>query len=313
MIVVHLLFYFCSLITIWYGAGLIISGVVKFSSQLKISSFAVSFFILGILTSMPELALGLNAISIGDPEIFVGNLLGGVIVIFLFIIPILAILGNGIRLSKQLDKRNVLLSLLTIASPAIFLADNKISHVDGAFMILLYLFLLFFIQKKRGIVETIEQTSLFPKINYVDSFMRIIIGVIIVYFTSKFLVDRTLYFSEIFAISPFIISLVVLSLGTNIPELSIAVRSVLSGNNEVALGDYIGSASANTLLFGILSFINPTTVIINGNFIITFLFIILGVILFYFFSRSRNDISRKEGLALLGIYVIFFSIELLKL
>lgn len=312
MLAIHLLFYICSFITIWFGAGLIISGVEKFSSQLKISSFAVSFFILGLLTSIPELSLGLNAIAIGDPEIFVGNLLGGVIVIFLLIIPVLAILGDGITLSRQLDKRNVLLSLLTIASPAFFLADKKISNIDGVFMILLYLFLLFFIQKKRGLIEAIENSGLHPKVNYVDSFMRIIVGVVIVYFTSQFLVDRTIYFSNVFQISPFIISLVALSIGTNIPEFSLAIRSVLSGKKEIALGDYIGSASVNTLLFGVLSIINSTQVNINGNFIITFFFILLAVILFYLFSRSRNDISRKEGLFLLGLYVSFLIIELLK-
>lgn len=312
MIAVHLLFYLCSFLTIWFGAGLIISGVEKFSSQLKISSFAVSFFVLGILTSIPELSLGLNAIALNDPEIYVGNLLGGVIVIFLVIIPVLAILGNGISLSKELDKRNILLSLFTISSPALFLADKKITNIDGIAMIILYLFLLFFVQKKRGLIDAIEQSTIRPRINYVDSCMRIIVGVIVVYFTSKFLVDRTIYFSELFHVSPFLISLIGLSLGTNIPEFSLAIRTVISGNKSIALGDYLGSAAANTLLFGILSMMYPSVVHVNGNFLLTYFFILLGVILFYLFSRSKNDISRYEGLALIGIYVCFLIIELLK-
>ncbi len=179
-------------------------------------------------------------------------------------------------------------------------------------MILLYMMLLFFIHKRRGIIDTIEQTAMQQRIHYVDSFVRIIIGVIIVYFTSKFLVDRTLYFSHLLEISPFLISLIALSFGTNIPEFSIAIRSVLSGNNDIALGDYIGSASANTLLFGILSILNKSVVRVDGDFIITFIFVILAIILFYLFSRSRNDISRIEGLSLLGLYMLFLTLELIK-
>ena len=309
---IHLLFYVCSLLSIWFGAGLIIRGVDAFSSQMKISSFAVSFFILGILTSIPELSLGLNAIALHDPEIFVGNLLGGIVVIFLLIIPVLAVIGNGIILSKQLDKRNLLLSLLTIVSPVIFMADKKISNMDGVFMVLLYILLIFFIQKKKGIIEAIGQHTHIQKINYVDSGVKILIGVVIVYLTSKFLVDRTIYFSHLFHISPFIISLIALSLGTNIPELSLAIRSIVLGKKDIALGDYIGSAAANTLLFGLLSIINPTVIYINGNFYVTFFFIALGIMLFYLFSRTKNDISRKEGLVLSGIYIFFLITELLK-
>ncbi len=311
MIFIHLLFYICSLLCIWFGAGLIVRGVDNFSSQLKVSSFTVSFFMLGILTSIPELSLGLNAIAINDPEIFVGNLLGGVIVIFLLIIPLFAILGGGVKISKQLDKRNLLFALLTIASPIFFLADKKLTNVDGVFMLILYLLLMIFIQKKKGLLDTLGSTNK-PKINYVDSFARIIIGVIIVYFTSKFLVDRTVYFSNLFEVSPFLISLIGLSLGTNIPELSLAIRSVLTGKKDIALGDYVGSASANTLLFGFFSILNPGVIHINGNFYITVVFILISVFMFYFFSRSRNDISRKEGFLLLALYLFFLLTELLK-
>src|SRR4030042_5741949 len=106
MLIAIVISYFLSFFVIWYGAGLIISAVDKISKKSNISKFAVSFFILGLLTSTPELAVGINSIADHDPEIFVGNLLGGIIVIFLLIVPILAIMGNGIKLAHQLNSKN---------------------------------------------------------------------------------------------------------------------------------------------------------------------------------------------------------------
>ena len=103
--------YVLSFVAIWFGAGLIISSVEELSKKLNISSFAVSFFVLGILTSIPEASVGINSIIDRDPEIFVGNLIGASLVLFLLVIPILAVAGNGIRLAHQLDGKSLLVSL----------------------------------------------------------------------------------------------------------------------------------------------------------------------------------------------------------
>ncbi len=104
----------------------------------------------------------------------------------------------------------------------------------------------------------------------------------------------------------------ILSLGTNLPELSLAVRSVLSGKKDIAFGDYIGSAAANTLLFGIFTILNDGEVLTADNFLITFLFILFAVVSFYFFSRSKNEISIKEGFILISVYLLFIIVELSK-
>ncbi len=79
---------------IWFGAGLIVTAASKFSQKLKLSPFAFSFVFLGILTSTPEFSVGLQAIADHDAEIFVGNLLGGIVVLFLVVIPMLAVFGK---------------------------------------------------------------------------------------------------------------------------------------------------------------------------------------------------------------------------
>lgn len=303
--------YLFSLLVIWFGAGLIISSVDKLSKKWKVSSFAVSFFLLGLLTSIPEFAVGLTSISKNNSEIFVGNLIGGVVVIFLFIIPLLAIFGKGIKLNSQLNDKNLLTSFIVMLAPAFLIMDRRVTNFEGALLIGLYFYLFYVIQTRKGVLDNDHGSTLHRRYySYVD-ILKILLGVGLVFVSSNTIVDGTLYFAAVFNVPAFYISLIALSLGTNIPEISIAVRSIYSGKKDIAFGDYVGSAAANTLLFGFFTILNSGEVITVNNFTKTFVMIAIGLGLFYYFSRSKHDISRKEGIILFLLYFIFTSLELL--
>ena len=303
--------YILSFIAIWFGAGLIVSSVEDLSKKLNISSFAVSFFVLGILTSIPEASVGINSIIDGNPEIFVGNLIGASLVLFLLVIPLLAFFGNGIRLAHQLDGKSLLVSLAVVASPVYFILDKKVTPFEGSFLIFLYIILFYLIEKKKGLLEKIREVTSVRKTHILEDIMKIIAGSAIVFYASSMIVDKTIYFSGVFNISSYLISLLVLSIGTNMPELSLAVRAITLGKKDIALGDYVGSAAANTLFFGLLAILNRSEVNVSNHYIETFVFTILGLGLFYYFTRSKNDISRREGVILLIVYFMFVLIEII--
>lgn len=306
-----IILYVFSFIVLWYASDLIISSVDKMSKSIKMSRFALSFFILGMLTSMPEIGVGITSIIENDPQIFVGNLLGGVVVIFLFIIPILAIFGNGINLTNRMDSGALFMSLIICVAPSFLVADRRVGIFEAILMILLYLITFYIVQRKQNLVESFESAVKKNGKHNLVSFLRILIGLVLIFFVSDFIVERTMEFSEVLKISPFVISVVVLSIGTNLPELFIAVRSLKSNNKDIAFGDYIGSATANTLIFGVMVMINGGAIIIPNHFIQRFIFIFIGLILFYFFARSKNRLSRKEAVILLLLYLCFIGVELI--
>lgn len=309
MLLFNTIYFLFLLLIIWFGSGLVVNSIDKLRKKIRLSPFVVSFFILGMLTSLPELAIGINAVSEGQPEIFVGNLLGATAVIFLLIIPLLAILGNGIKLKHKLSKPSFVSILLVCLAPAFFILDKRITSLEAFALVMCYVFATYLMQDKYRMLNTKKQRILsLKKYSFLD-ILKILFGIILIFLASQFIVDKTLYFSEQFQIAPFYISLLALSLGTNLPELSIAIRSIISRKKEIAFGNYLGSATANTFLFGFLSILNNGEVLTVNNFIVTFGFIALGIILFYYFSNSRNDISRKEGLLLLAGYVLFCIFE----
>lgn len=312
MIFVHVFFYVLAFLLLWYCSGIIVNSVGRLASKLKLSSFAVSFFVLGILTSIPEFSVGINSIINKTPDIFVGNLLGASLVLFILIIPLLAVFGGGVKLIHQLNENNLIFSLLVVAAPIFLIADNVLTRTEGVFLILIYVILFYFIEKKNGLMALGQEKQIISKNkHFIEDSLEIILASVIIFLASKFIVGETVYFASLFNVSEFIIGLVILSIGTNLPELSLAIKSIFLGKKEVALGDYLGSAAANTLLFGLFTLLNGKRVNVSVYSFRILILTLFGLGVFYLFSRSKNDISKREGKILLLIYLLFIISQVL--
>lgn len=297
--------------SLWLGSGLIVSSTSKFAQKLRLSAFAFSFVFLGLLTSIPEFSVGLQSIADHDPEIFIGNLVGGIMVLFFLIIPLLAIFGNGINLKHEFDNTALLFSIGVILTPSLFLLDKKVTILEGFILIILYILLIYIVERKKGIFNR-KNSQLFNIKSYsYKDILKIFTGIAIVFISSSVIVDKTIYFAAQFDISAFYISLIVIAIGTDLPEITLAIRSVFSGKKDIAMGDYFGAGVASTLLFGLFTILNGGEIITVNNFLITFLFITIAFGLFYFLTHSRNYISRNDGFFLLGTYILFIILELI--
>lgn len=308
---IQVLIYIACFFFVWLGSGLIVPTVSDLAKSWKLPRFVISFFLLGLLTSLPEMTISSFALLQGDPAIVAGNLLGGVIVVFLGVIPLLGLVGDGVRIPNQLDKKLLVITLLVVVAPAFLTADQKLNKWEGIFLILMYLSLLVFFSFKQSILEKVKNGLIKKKRNNLILFLKIGLGMAILIAASQQIVNSTLYFADLLSISPFFVSLIVVALGTNIPELSIVFRSIISGKKDIALADYLGSASANTLLLGIFTVLYGSTIQLPNHFFQRFSFLALGLVLFYIFARSKNTLSRKESGVLLLLYLGFVVFELL--
>lgn len=308
----HLLYYLLGFVLIWVGAGLAVKDIDRLSRKLHFSSFAVSFLFLGFFTSISEISVGINALVERDPEIYVGNLIGGSIVLFLLVIPLLAVAGNGLKMVHSLQQRHLAVVLFTIAAPVFLVFDNVVSLADAAIFIILYVYLFKTLHEERGIRNFLASLVAFRETAMLKILGKVALGVGMVLMASRLIVNETLYFASAWHVSPFIISLLVISIGTNVPELSIAVRSLYLGKREVALGNYLGSAAFNTLTMGMLTIANGGKVTMVQSFTLPLIFLVVGLILFYRFGKSGSRITRNEGWQLIALYAAFLVTEIVR-
>jgi cation:H+ antiporter len=314
MTIIDWLLYAAAFFGLWLGSGLVISSVRLLANRIRMSSFAFSFFVLGVLTSIPEIAVGTTALVEHHPEIFIGNLLGGIVVIFLLVIPLLAVINKRVHVKEHLSNGKMLITLAVIGAPTLVIADKTVTNPEGIMLILLYAALFFVIRTRQGVMARIRNVFKQDGSNFKNSsILKLLIGIAIVFFTSRFIVDQTILVGETYELSTFLVSLVILGLGTNLPEISLALRSLVSKTEDIALGDYLGSAAANTLLFGVFTLINYGDVVAEKSFVSTSLFIALSLVVFFALTRTQNTLTRVEGMLLLAGYAVFVIFEYLQL
>lgn len=307
----HILLYVTGFIGIWIGAGVAITSVEKMAHKLRLSSFLVSFLVLGFFTSISEISVGINAVLSDDPGIFVGNLIGASIVLFLLVIPLLALVGHAITINKEVRGTNLILPLVVVAIPVLLSLDGIVSRIDAVIAVVLFVISALVIEQRRGFVKSVATLSQFKNLSVAQELLKIIVGSLIIYGSSWLVVNQTHYFSVLLGLSDFFISLMIIGIGTNLPEMSLIVRSLFMKSNQVAFGDYLGSASFNSFLYGILTLWHGKPIYLNNSYAVSLGFLIVGLVLFYIFAKSKHSISKLEALGLFSLYVAFFLVEVL--
>lgn len=310
LVFTHIFLFLLAASIVWYFAGLLIESVNRVAKRFHQNSFTIAFFVLGFITSISEISVMVNSTIDKTPQVSAGNLAGASFVIILFIIPLLAVLGNGIGLRNTLSRRNLALGLFSMLLPTLFLIDGDVTRSEGLVCLLSYFTLFYFIRKKETLpaavaVEEVEEGLLKKAQATTWDVAKIFGGGVFIFLGGHILVQESVFFAELLTVPRSIIGLVVLSLGTNIPELVVAVCAIRKKKKDIAFGNYIGSALANTFIFGLLPFFNGTFLSEPSGFMITLVLTVVGFALFYASCLSKNRLSRKEGLLILSIYALF--------
>lgn len=310
MLFSQILIFIVSALALWWGTGMVVNSTTSLAKSLHISTFTISFFVLGIMTSLPEIMIGITALNRGESALMVGNLLGATLILFLLVIPLLALVGKGIALPSTLHRPQLILSLITILAPALLIADRTLHIWEGLLLVTLYGGLFVVLSRKESLYEKIvaRLTSATHKTQY--RLYKLLGGLLVIIFAAHYMVDVAEFFAATFAWSPFLVGLLIVALGTNIPELSLVVRAAFSGKSDVALADYIGSAAANTLLIGSFTLFSGGGIVLPNHALVRIIILLASLGLFYIFIRSQKRLSRGEALVLLCIYGIFVMIEI---
>lgn len=297
---------------IWFFAGLLLDSVGRLASRLCKSGFGVAFFVLGFLTSIGEISVAVNAGISGVPSVSAGNLAGASFVILLLIVPFLAVAGNGMSIKGLVSKQSLAFTLLVITFPILLLADGRVTMIEGLFAILAYVALAYSIWNRP---EGKESNVCVPKTHEKRWEMRLdiarlVVGGLAVFVASHFLVLESVAIAKYFSVPASLIGLLLLSIGTNMPEIVIAVRAIMRKQKDIAFGDYLGSAAANVPIFGALALFTGGFVVESSEFVATSILAIVGFLLFYFFTRSHSKLTRKEGSILLLFYGAFVLVQI---
>lgn len=283
------------------SADFLVHHIKIISRKLGIKIFALGV-VLGIMTSLPEMTVGINSLINNVPNISVGNLLGSVMVIFGLILGISLILNRKIR--TRGDMKYLLPQLGVVFLPFILGLDKKFSSLDGVIMIITYIILLIYLYQISKHYQRV-QISIIKEQKIFKSILLSIISAIVVVTSSYIIVKLSILLLNKLEIKPFILGLLIFSLGTNLPEITVAITSWKKKSPELSISHLMGSIITNVIILGSMSIINP--IIINLGYSYTILVVFVALILFLtaIFYKTKKSLDRIEGLFLISIYFIF--------
>ena len=289
---------------LWFGTELTIRGAVTVASRLGVSEFIVGVAILSIGSDLPELAIAIDGAIInlhsGDAsDVVVGTAIGSSLGQIGFVLGTAALLSY-LTLPRSMIFQHGSVLLGSVALLGVFGFDGTVTRAEGLALLVVYLIYfaaLFGDRRKRSDPDGDDDLLGTGK-----AWVYLLVGLVIVGFSAERTVGGAIAVAAALDISEAFIAVVIIGLGTSLPELSISVGAALKERSRMSVGNLVGSNIFDTLVpVGAAAMIS--TLRFDGNllrFELPFLFFLTLTVL-VFFLRKRG-IQKGEAIIVLALY-----------
>jgi len=292
------------------GAESLVKGASGLALSFKISPLVVGLTIVAFGTSAPELFVSIKSALSGNADLAFGNVIGSNMCNITLILGITAIV-YPITVQKSILNFDWPVAFLSIILLYVLTLDHNVSFLDGmvfVIMIILYNYILIKMSRKETKAKIEEGDAESKDIEFkelVKDLLFIAVGSVGLVFGAEWLVDSASKIALDLGISNRIVGLTVVALGTSAPELVTSVVAAYRKNSDLGLGNLIGSN-----IFNILSILGFTGLIqeihVDELFSSYDIFWVIGATaILYPLMKSRDRISRWEGVFLLAIYLAY--------
>ena len=287
-----------------WGADKFVAGASALARRLGVSPLLVGLTIVAFGTSAPELAVSLTAALQGANEIAVGNVVGSNIFNMLMVAGLSAVVCPLI-MDRTLLRRDWPISLAAAVLLLVFIApDLTISRVEGIILLAAFAVVLG-IQiraalKNRDTLETEEDEVAMPPLMIG---INIVLGLACIIIGGQLAVNGATGIARMFGLSETLIGLTIVAIGTSLPELVTSLVAARKGQNEIAMGNVIGSNLFNILfILGVSSAITPIPV--QATSIIDAL-VLIGISIVFYLPARRGKLGRAPGAIMALTYVVY--------
>jgi cation:H+ antiporter len=331
MILLSVLFLILGFFGLYYGAKFVIISLENIADRLNISHIMVGLTILSIGTSLPEIAVsimgGIDKILGIDPnidDIVIGNKVGSFLTQITLIIGILVV-TQPIFVSKWELRREGPMLFISVLIFLFFSLDGLLTQLEALMMIIIYFIYLSFvvwsekrlqkiklnskyIEKERSDIETVRNPR--KKSSTPRDIGIFLLGLFILIVAAEITLFSAHDISREFLIPENVIGIILVGLGTSLPELVVDLTAIRRGSFGIAVGDILGSNICDILLAtgaGAI-FVNFNVPMIILVFDIPVLF--LALILIIYFLWTGKTLKRWEGSLLIAFYSVYAILKL---
>ena len=306
-------------VLVW-SADKFVDGAVGVAEFCGMSTLLIGMVVVGFGTSAPELTVSAISASQGNPELALGNAYGSNIA------NIALILGATALISPILMQRSVLRGdlpiLLAVSVLSIILVwDGSVARWNGFLLLIVFTAAMAYsirrelkkakLEKSESLSEN-DDSAEPKKVSLGKSVFWLVLGLVLLVVSSRALVWGAVEIARALGVSDLLIGLTIVAIGTSLPELASSIAAARKGENDLALGNIIGSNLFNTLaVVGLAAIVSPMDAIEKAVAYRDMpLMIALTVALIVLGFRRKGDgrLNRIAGAILLAVYVGYLAL-----
>ncbi|OON39208.1 calcium/sodium antiporter [Izhakiella australiensis] len=305
------------LVLLAYGADRLVFSASILCRSLGVPPLIIGMTVVGIGTSLPEFIVSLSAANHGQLDMSVGTAMGSNIINILLILGGAALL-HPLTVQSNLIRRELPLMLLVTLLSGFLLFDNQLSRLDGLLLIIMalaYLLAIIHIAKSaahnNNDTLTREQMAELPRgdTGNTVAFLWLAVALIMLPVATNMVIDNATVVADYLGVSELVIGLTIISVGTSLPELATVIAGALKGEDDIAIGNLIGSNIYNiAIVLGVPTMLHPGS--IDNDAFDRDYWIMLGVSALFTLIclQRRRRIGRVTGALLLCGFILWVTL-----
>jgi len=313
ILIAYIVIFLASCASLALASKWLIGALARIAMVLQIKEFIVAFFLMAFAATVPNLMIGIMAAIHKIPELSFGDVIGGNLIDLSLVLGLGALLSrNGLPADSQTVQKSSFFTIIITVLPLLLILDGTLSRIDGVILISSFICYVFWVfSKKERFAKVYENCpTCFDFKQFIKDFFIISLGAIFLFAGSKGIIESASYFSEMFKLPLSLIGLLIVGLGNCMPEAFFVMRASKKGENWMIIGELMGGViMCATLVLGIVSIITPIQIENFSPFAVARAFMIIVAMFFLFSLKTGHKITRREGGALIGIYVLWLLVE----
>ncbi len=295
------------------GADVFVDGASTTAENFKVSKMLIGLTIIAFGTSAPEFAVSMSALASGSSDMVLGNVIGSCITNILLILGVAAII-RPIKIKDNTIKKELPLCMLISALLAVLLLDNVIgsgdnlvTRADAIVMLLFFaVFLYYLITLAKQSKENKETSK--PKYGLMRSIIFVVLGLAGIVIGSELVVNSATDIAEAVGLSERVIALTIIAFGTSLPELVTTIVASKKGEQELVVGNIIGSNIFNIcVVLAVPVLIFGTVAAVSFSVLDLVMLVFSAVLLFAFSFTTKRVINRAEGAVLVLLFCAYYA------
>lgn len=310
-VLIQIAIFLVGLVVLSWSADRFVYGASALAKNIGVSPMMIGLTIVAMGSSAPEIVVSAMASLNGNMNTAVGNALGSNITNIALVLGITA-LFKPLWVSSTTLKRElpalIVISLIAVA----FMWDGTLANYEGMILFALFIFVLAMmawlsLQVEKGDPLVRETADEIPKdVSNSAAVAWVAVGLVLLPLSANYMVDSAVHIARYFGVSDLVIGLTIIALGTSLPELAASIAGVRKGEDDLVLGNIIGSNIFNLLaVLGMPGLLAPGE--LDPDAYGRDMYVMLGLtFLLFFFSfnfTGKRQISRVEGAALLTAFI----------